>query len=906
MSITSHHGGHVVSRTTPAAGRCLIAALAGLMGLACGIEAGAQTTWVPTSGTNAWTDPANWSAGVPDAVGAVATFPNAAGASLISTTVTTGTLSTTNTSAGVVIGDTATTDDIVTLEVASGTPRVNVANSNATLFMYATIEGTQGFEKTGAGKFTFRFNPADQSYSGNTLISGGILGIERNGSLGNDANGITIATGARLLAEPGSNSGTITLPATRTITLAGAQSQLGAGNAAVNLVIQGSIGESGTGQGLVKTDAGVVTLEGTLSYTGETRIAGGTLALGGSALLPAGQNLRFTQAVGTLDVGSTSQTVRTIVMDNTAGNKTITGAGGSLLVNGDANQGFSGTVNGVVYDLSGLGSFTYNRANRDFGASANGANVTSTLNFAAGTNVVTATNIRLGGGGSNVAGQMTLIGLGQANTWNAGTDIFIGNFQGSGSASFQAGLTNPVLTVRGGAGGSTAVPLFRVANTSSGNQPTTGVLDLTGGSLDVIATEMSVGYHTAGANTAATGTLTMPGGTVVATTLNVAGKSASSGIPTVVGTLNQSGGTVTADSVYLGAHLGTTAATFTANYNLSSGTLSAATIAGLGATFNASTVRNLNLDGGTVRNKSGDDLTINGVDATTGGRLNVTLGAAGGTFEAESGRSITFGANTTLSGAGGLTKTGAGTLVVGTDATYVGTTTVSAGSLRVNGVLLGTSGATVASGATMGGSGRVAATLGGAGRIGPGNSAGILTAAQIDPTGGLGFDFEFTEEGVVPTWSTATASVNDVLRLSDGSAPFTGSLTGANGVNVFLGVTSLAAGDTFTGGFFTDASSDFLASVANAVYSYFVLGDGQGSAITYDGASYYTLAEFAPDLSIDVTTIPIASANFADGTITNGVSTQFQIVPEPSTLALAAAAAAGILSLARRRRRGRA
>lgn len=861
--------------------------------------------WIGASGGE-WNDSANWNpATVPNAIDATATFPAAATVNLTSFTATVGTLTASQTSGSVALGSTSTTDDVINLATSSGTPTVAVTGGSGTVFMYGNVTGTQGLTKTGGGKFTFRFNGAEQTYSGPITISSGIFGINQDSSLGNSDNDITIGNGARLLAEPGSNTGTITLPATRSITLAGAQSQLGASPAAVNLVIQGAIGQSAAGQGLVKTDAGIVTLEGTLSYTGETRIAGGTLRLGGSALLPSGQNLRFNGATGTLDVGSTSQTVRTIVMDNTTGNKTITGSGGSLLVNGDANLAFTTATNGVVYDLSGLGDFTYDRSNREFGASANGANVTNTLTMAAGSNSITATNIRLGGGVTNVAGQLTNVTLGTTNAWNANTDVFIGNFQGSGNVSFQSGLTTPSLTVRGLTGGATPVPIFRVANTSSGNQPTTATLDLTGGSLDLLATELSVGYHIAGANTASNGTLTMPGGTVVATTVNVAGKNASTGTPTVTGTVNQSGGTVTADSVYLGAHLGTTAANFIANYNLTGGTLAATTIGGTGATFGSSTVRNLNLNGGTIRNKAGGDLSINGVDATAQGLLNLVLGASGGALSADAGQSITLGANTAVSGAGGIVKDGAGTLVVGSAATYSGATTVSAGTLRVNGALSATSGVTLAAGATLGGSGSVGASVGGAGRIGPGNNPGITTALQVAPGSGLGFDFEFTQAGVDPTWSDSTASVNDVLRLTDTVAAITTPLGAANGVNVFLGVTTLAPGDTFTGGFFTDATSGFAPSVQAASYDYYVLGDGQGSAIVYGGTGYYSLAQFAPGGSVGLATVQVPSANFASGTVTGGFVTEFTYVPEPASLAAAAVFATFAVGLARRAQRQR-
>jgi autotransporter-associated beta strand protein len=679
-----------------------------LIAVALAANASAQTTntWTGGNTTNNFNDAANWSpSGVPNGVDSRAVFTGLSSTSWTNTTNTLGSLLTSG--GNLTIGNNGISSDVLRLETSSGTPII----SNATdVFFYANLEGNQGFEKAGAGRFTFRFNGDAQNYTGNILISGGVLGINQDSSLGDTNNDITIANGARLLAEPGSNSGTITLGSSRTITLAGVQSQLGSGNAAVNMVIEGNILETAGGNGLVKTDAGVVTLSGNLGYSGETRIAAGTLRLGGSAALPTGQNLRFNGATGTLDVGATSQTVRTIVFDNTLGNKSITGSGGSLTVNGDANQGFTATTNGVVYDLSGLSNFTYNRANREFSAGATGVGVTNTFNFAA-SNSITATNIRLGGGGvNNGTGQTTIVKLGAINNWNAGTDVFLGNFQGSGNVSFQSGLTDPTLTVRGITGGSSAVPIFRVANTSSGALPTTGVLDLTGGSIDARATEFSVGYHIANANTASTGSLTMPNGTVVATTLNVAGKSATTGTPTINGTMNQSGGTVTADNVYLGGNSGTALANFIANYNLTGGTLFAANIGGLGS-YGASTVRNLNINGGEVQNKAGSDLTINGVDATSQGRLNVVLGASGGTFEADSGRTINIGANTVISGAGGLTKTGEGILSLSGAHTYNGPTLISDGTLKLELNSSIASAVTVGASGAIGGAGTIASTL---------------------------------------------------------------------------------------------------------------------------------------------------------------------------------------------------
>lgn len=254
-----------------------------------------------------------------------------------------------------------------------------------------------------------------------------------------------------------------------------------------------------------------------------------------------------------------------------------------------------------------------------------------------------------------------------------------------------------------------------------------------------------------------------------------------------------------------------------------------------------------------------------------------------------------------VSGTGGLALSGHRLELTGSSS-YTGNTWVHSGTLVVNGNIAASSGVAVDAGAVLGGSGSVGA-LSGAGAVGPGNSPGILTAPSVDPLGGLDFSFELTGTGM-PNWANATASVNDVLRLTSSSTPFTSSLSVANGIDIFFSAATLSRGDTFLGGFFTDMSGNFLPSVQNAAFSYYVFGDGAGTDKTYNNQGYYLLDTdfWAYFDRVDVTTVAVATANFSSGDVTNGRVMQFVVVPEPGAIMLAAMGVAIVIAGRRNRR----
>jgi len=159
-----------------------------------------------------------------------------------------------------------------------------------------------------------------------------------------------------------------------------------------------------------------------------------------------------------------------------------------------------------------------------------------------------------------------------------------------------------------------------------------------------------------------------------------------------------------------------------------------------GGMLEVSSDANLGAVSGTVQPGA---LTLAG--ATTSGRVRATESFTmhpnrgitinvGGTTATPLGGTIDVAAEKTLTvpgpiaGAGRLTKSGSGTLVLSGSSTYAGTTTVSVGTLVVDGVIGGTGAVSISGGATLAGSGTVngATTVGSFATVSPGASPGTL------------------------------------------------------------------------------------------------------------------------------------------------------------------------------------
>ncbi|MCC7486515.1 MAG: autotransporter-associated beta strand repeat-containing protein [Burkholderiales bacterium] len=567
----------------------------------------------------------------------------------------------------------------------------------------ATTTGT--VTKTGTGTFVLA---AANTYTGGTAVSEGTLAVTANDALGGTAAGTTVAAGATLdlrnvsysTLEPLVLNGGIVTASTGTSSFAnaitlGATSGVAAG-AGAQLALPGVL--SGAGFGIAKTGAGTVVLSGNNDYTGATTVLEGTLSLGAGSRLHDSSSLVVNG--GAFDLGAFNETVAGVQLLS----GTITGSSGVLTSNSTYDLQ-SGTVSAIIagnvgVTKSGGGTVVLTRVNTYTGATAvNGGTLAVTVNGAlsdpaAGTTV--------GAGGTldfrNVAyttlEPLTLSG-GTVNA-SSGTSSFTNDIAltaGSGvAADGGAQLTLPGILTGVGLGvtktgegtvvlsgdnaytGTTRVNAGTLALGASHRLNDASTLVVNGGTFDILNFNETV----AGVQLLA-GTITGGSGVLTSTSnFDLQSGTVSAIITGNVGVTKSGGGTVvlTRANTYTGAtavNAGILAVT--ANGALSDTAAGTSVQAGATLDFrnvNYATAEPVTLAGGTVATSTGTSsfsgpvsLTANSVASVTGTQLTLAgvVGESGGSF--------------------GLTKVGAGTLIVTADNTYTGTSRVNEGTLAL-------------------------------------------------------------------------------------------------------------------------------------------------------------------------------------------------------------------------------
>lgn len=576
------------------------------------------------------------------------------------------------------------------------------------------VSGAFNMTKVGAGVLTLS---GANTYSGKTIISGGVIRVQNSSALGTsavvEAQSTSIESGTALEIDG-------SLTTTEFIRVTGT-----------------GIG----GNGAIRATSGTsnlnsqIAMEGTGGVTVSFGVDSGATLKVSRLYSDPGRDTNFEK------VGAGTLVLKADNSDDYVGNTTITG--GTLQVGDGSTTGelkSTGVTNNSNLSFNRTNVYDYTGAITGSGALTQAGSGTLTLsggNSYAGTTTISAGTLRIGAGGATGT-------LGGGNV----TNNSILEFSRSNAMTVTNGISGTGTIYQTGAGATTLDPgagsySIRAISANGGN------LTLKSGTFATTGVDPFNGAYTVGAG-ARGGTLTIDGAT-----LNVGGGRALKVGASVNGNLELKSGTVTANDLVLG-HNGTSVGTQSggdatvinlyhqdggngSSYTLTGGSMTAKRIFNNTASANDFT---LNLNGGTLYSAAG---TINLIDdgGRGGAEITVLLGTGNTVIDTtSSSATIVRPMGDMPSVAGAFTKDGANTLTLAGTNTYTGATTVLAGTL-----VIGSTGSLDNTAVTVGGAGASGTpTLGGVGTIGGntlisaagGGAAGTHAPGLAGVSGGVG------------------------------------------------------------------------------------------------------------------------------------------------------------------------
>ena len=647
-----------------------------------------------------------------------------------------------------------------------------------TLASTAIISGTSSLafaagSSGGAGTVTLN---SQSTYTGDTIFNAATSGVIKSGTanalptttnvtmgFSNSNGGIFDLNGfnqeiASLTNGVGGGSIRNSGGGISTLTISGTASP-----AAFTLAITDGASSSGT-VAITRSGTGSLTLSGANTYSGPTTITSGTLIAGGTSAFGAATG-NLIAAGGVLNLGALGIS-RTGTVSLTGG----TLQSGTLTNDVVAFDGRSGIVSAILSGSAGLTK------------TSSGVLVLGSSNAYTGPTTLSAGTLR--GGHNSALGSGTLALNG--GTLTSGTDnaarTFANNVSVGGDVAFGDA------TATGGLAFSGTVDLGNATRTLTTVQTSTFSGPISNGGLIKSGTAL---LTLNSSNTYSAGT-TVSAGTLKAGNVNAFGSgsmtlSTSSTLDlnslAIANSITNNGGTL----ANAGSYTGTQSLTAAASFGALGGTLSV--VNGGSASLTGAVTGTLSIAAG------------GGATLGDGGSLSQASLSNAGTFIVN--KSVDSSLSTAISGSGGFQKLGSGILTVTGNNTYSGDTTVSAGTLKVNGSL-GSGGLSVAASAWLMGTGTINGPVTVSGTLTPGANPGVITLGSLVLTPTSSTVIEIASAG------TRGTAYDGVSILDAGGLTYGGTMTLAFGGSAIADNTTF---DIFT---FTGSSAGSLAAVESS------------------------------------------------------------------------------------------